>query len=69
MDVKKVIILVFVIMLIFLLVGGYYIQDIFKWIGWIKYFLVSYWGYKFQLVVQYFFDQIYFCYMVFFGWC
>lgn len=69
MDVKKATTLASVIMLTLLLAGGYYIQDTPKWIGWIKYLSVSYWGYKLQLAAQYSSDQTYPCYTVPSGRC
>lgn len=44
MDPKQAQTVTTVIMLTFLLVGGFYVADVPVWIGWIKYFSFVYWG-------------------------
>ncbi|XP_077244039.1 ABC transporter G family member 21-like [Tasmannia lanceolata] len=53
MDVKKATTLASVTMLTFLLAGGYYIQHVPPFIGWMKYISFSYYCYKLLLGVQY----------------
>ncbi|KAG2493515.1 hypothetical protein HYH03_008330 [Edaphochlamys debaryana] len=42
-----------VVMLTFLLVGGFYVRQVPVWIGWIKYISFVYWGYNLLLKVQF----------------
>jgi len=44
MDPKQAQTVTTVVMLTFLLVGGFYVKDVPVWIGWIKYFSFIYWG-------------------------
>ncbi|XP_058088081.1 ABC transporter G family member 21 isoform X1 [Magnolia sinica] len=53
MDVKQATTLASVIMLTFLLAGGYYVQHIPPFIAWLKYISLSYYCYKLLLGVQY----------------
>lgn len=61
MDVKQGSALASVMMLTFLLAGGYYIQKTPVWIGWIKYVSPSYYSYKLQLASQFSANQTYNC--------
>lgn len=61
MDFKRATTVASVIMLSFLLAGGYYIQKTPMWIGWIKYVSPSYYSYKLQLASQFSPDQTYDC--------
>jgi hypothetical protein len=42
-----------VIILTFLLVGGYYVRNIPVWINWIKYISFLYWGFNLLLKIQF----------------
>lgn len=42
-----------ILMLTFMLVGGYYVADIPVWIAWLKYASFIYWGWNLQLKIQY----------------
>lgn len=42
-----------VIMLTFMLVGGYYVRGIPAWIAWVKYLSFVYWGYNLLLKIEY----------------
>ncbi|OMO83028.1 ABC transporter-like protein [Corchorus capsularis] len=61
MDVKQATTLASVTMLVFLLVGGYYIQHIPALLGWFKYISFSHYCYKILVGVQYSGDEIYQC--------
>jgi ATP-binding cassette subfamily G (WHITE) protein 2 len=61
MDSKRATIVASVIMLFFLLAGGYYIQKTPVWIGWVKYVSPSYYSYKLQLAAQFSPHQTYDC--------
>lgn len=61
MDVKRATTMASILMLAFLLAGGYYVQKTPIWIGWIKYMSFSYYSYKLQLAAQYSPDQTYPC--------
>lgn len=61
MDVKQATAFSSVIMLVFLLVGGYYIQQIPLFITWLKYMSFSHYCYKLLVVVQYSENEIYEC--------
>ncbi|KAG7563508.1 ABC-2 type transporter [Arabidopsis suecica] len=61
MDAKKAATLSSVLMLVFLLAGGYYIQHIPGFIAWLKYVSFSHYCYKLLVGVQYTWDEIYEC--------
>lgn len=42
-----------VIMLAFLLVGGYYVRNIPVWISWIRYLSFLFWGYNLVIKTQF----------------
>ncbi len=42
-----------VLILAFLLVGGYYVRNIPVWIGWIRYISFIYWGYNMAIKMQF----------------
>ncbi|CAN1779732.1 ABC transporter G family member 14 [Linum perenne] len=59
MDVKKATTLASVTTLVFLIAGGYYVQQIPPFIVWLKYLSYSYYCYKLLLGVQYKEDDVY----------
>ncbi|XP_004297158.1 PREDICTED: ABC transporter G family member 21 [Fragaria vesca subsp. vesca] len=61
MDVKQGTTLASVTMLVFLLVGGYYIQHMPGFIAWLKYISFSHYCYKLLLGVQYSVKEVYEC--------
>ncbi|XVE91354.1 hypothetical protein REPUB_Repub01dG0002400 [Reevesia pubescens] len=61
MDVKPATTLASVTMLVFLLVGGYYIQHIPPFIAWLKYISFSHHCYKLLVGVQYSANEVYEC--------
>ncbi|XP_022136382.1 ABC transporter G family member 14 [Momordica charantia] len=61
MDVKQATTLASVTTLVFLIAGGYYIQQIPPFIVWLKYLSYSYYCYKLLLGVQYRNDDVYEC--------
>ncbi|KAG7031086.1 ABC transporter G family member 14, partial [Cucurbita argyrosperma subsp. argyrosperma] len=61
MDVKQATTLASVTTLVFLIAGGYYIQQIPPFILWMKYLSYSYYCYKLLLGVQYQNDDVYEC--------
>ncbi|VYS58583.1 unnamed protein product [Arabidopsis thaliana] len=61
MDAKKAATLSSVLMLVFLLAGGYYIQHIPGFIAWLKYVSFSHYCYKLLVGVQYTWDEVYEC--------
>ncbi|KAF4356842.1 hypothetical protein F8388_019501 [Cannabis sativa] len=61
MDVKQATTLASVTMLVFLLVGGYYIQKIPAFIAWLKYISFSHYCYKLLVGVQYSEHEVYQC--------
>ncbi|XP_031498558.1 ABC transporter G family member 21-like isoform X2 [Nymphaea colorata] len=61
MDVKQGATLASVLMLTFLLAGGYYVQHIPFFMSWLKYFSFSYYCYKLLLGVQYSEQDSYVC--------
>lgn len=61
MDVKQATTLASVTMLVFLLVGGYYIQNMPSFIAWLKYLSFSHYCYELLVGVQYSKDQVYEC--------
>lgn len=63
MDVKQGTTLASVTMLVFLLVGGYYIQHIPSFIAWLKYISFSHYCYKLLVGVQYSANEVYECEM------
>ncbi|XVF42970.1 hypothetical protein PTKIN_Ptkin02bG0002700 [Pterospermum kingtungense] len=61
MDLKQATTLASVTMLVFLLVGGYYIQHIPPFIAWLKYVSFSHYCYKLLVGVQYSVNEVYEC--------
>ncbi|KAL7001285.1 ABC transporter G member 21 [Sarracenia purpurea var. burkii] len=61
MDVKQATTLASVTMLVFLLAGGYYIQQIPPFISWLKYVSFSHYCYKLLVGVQYSETEVYEC--------
>lgn len=61
MDLKQATTLASVTMLVFLLVGGYYIQQIPRFISWMKYISFSHYCYKLLVGVQYSDNEVYEC--------
>ncbi|KAK7343882.1 hypothetical protein VNO77_12982 [Canavalia gladiata] len=61
MDVKQATTLASVTMLVFLLAGGYYIQEMPSFIGWLKYISFSHYCYKLLVGVQYEGNEVYEC--------
>ncbi|RDX85671.1 ABC transporter G family member 9, partial [Mucuna pruriens] len=61
MDQKAATTLASVIMLCFLLAGGFYVQHVPKFIAWIKYLSVSYYTYQLFIGSQYSYDDTYPC--------
>ncbi|KAF5762162.1 putative ABC-type maltose transporter [Helianthus annuus] len=61
MDLKQATTLSSVIMLVFLLAGGYYIQQIPPFISWLKYISFSHYCYKLLVEVQYSESEVYDC--------
>ncbi|XP_071705817.1 ABC transporter G family member 21-like [Rutidosis leptorrhynchoides] len=61
MDLKQATTLSSVIMLVFLLAGGYYIQLIPPFISWVKYISFSHYCYKLLVEVQYSKNEVYEC--------
>lgn len=61
MDVKQATTLSSVTMLVFLLAGGYYIQNIPPFIAWLKYISFSHYCYKLLVGVQYSASEVYEC--------
>ncbi|KAL4341104.1 hypothetical protein GQ457_08G024480 [Hibiscus cannabinus] len=62
MDIKQATTLASVTTLVFLIAGGYYVQQIPSFIVWLKYLSYSYYCYKLLLGVQYKEDDVYECY-------
>ncbi|KAM7487578.1 hypothetical protein LguiB_025062 [Lonicera macranthoides] len=61
MDLKQATTLSSVIMLVFLLAGGYYIQQIPPFIAWLKYISFNHYCYKLLVGVQYTENEVYEC--------
>lgn len=61
MDQKSATTLGSVIMLSFLLAGGFYVQHVPGFIGWIKYVSISHYSYKLLIGSQYGWDETYPC--------
>ncbi|KAJ8635712.1 hypothetical protein MRB53_009979 [Persea americana] len=61
MSVKRVGIIASLVLLVFLLTGGYYIQHIPSFMQWLKYTSFLYYGYRLLLKVQYSGEQFYEC--------
>ncbi|CAN6478411.1 unnamed protein product [Victoria cruziana] len=61
MDTKQGATLASVLMMAFLLAGGYYVQHVPPFVSWFKYFSFSYYCYKLLLGVQYSDDDYYLC--------
>ncbi|KAK9079933.1 hypothetical protein SSX86_001608 [Deinandra increscens subsp. villosa] len=61
MDVKKATTLASVTTMVFLIAGGYYVQQIPPFIAWLKYLSYSYYCYKLLLGVQYDDNDLYEC--------
>ncbi|EFJ49175.1 hypothetical protein VOLCADRAFT_104378 [Volvox carteri f. nagariensis] len=53
MDPKSAQTITTVVMLTFLLVGGFYVKKVPVWIGWIKYLSFLYWGFNLLLKIQF----------------
>ncbi|CAA2996704.1 ABC transporter G family member 21 [Olea europaea subsp. europaea] len=61
MDLKQATTLSSVMILVFLLASGYYIQNMPPFINWLKYFSFCHYCYKFLVVVQYSKNEVYEC--------
>ncbi|KAK9064643.1 hypothetical protein SSX86_016025 [Deinandra increscens subsp. villosa] len=61
LDLKQATTLSSVIMLVFLLAGGYYVQVIPPFISWLKYISFSHYCYKLLIEVQYTHNEVYEC--------
>nr|XP_043606319.1 ABC transporter G family member 21-like isoform X1 [Erigeron canadensis] len=61
MDLKQATTLSSVVMLVFLLAGGYYVQQIPPFISWLKYISFSHYCYRLLLEVQYSKNEVYEC--------
>jgi hypothetical protein len=61
MDLKKATTLASVIMLAFLLTGGYFVRQIPVWIRWLKYLSFPYYTFRLLLKIQYDTDALYEC--------
>ncbi|GKC47108.1 ABC transporter G family member 21 [Tanacetum coccineum] len=61
MDLKQATTLSSVVMLVFLLAGGYYVQKIPPFISWLKYISFSHYCYKLLVEVQYTKTEVYEC--------
>ncbi|XP_071695464.1 ABC transporter G family member 21-like [Rutidosis leptorrhynchoides] len=61
MDLKQAATLSSVVMLVFLLAGGYYVQQIPPFISWLKYVSFSHYCYKLLVEVQYSKNEVYEC--------
>lgn len=61
MDVKQAAALASVTMLVFLLAGGYYIQQTPSFIAWLKYISFSHYCYKLLVGVQFSVNEVYEC--------
>ncbi|KAJ1386687.1 P-loop containing nucleoside triphosphate hydrolase [Sesbania bispinosa] len=61
MDVKQATTLASVTMLVFLLAGGYYVQQMPSFIAWLKYISFSHYCYKLLVGVQYSVNEVYEC--------
>lgn len=61
MDVKKGTTIASVVLLTFMLCGGYYLQSIPAWIGWIKYISFTFYSYRLVIRLQYRKNMTYFC--------
>jgi hypothetical protein len=53
MDVKKASTLASIIMLTFMLTGGFFVQSIPVWINWLKYLSINNYSYRLLIKVQY----------------
>lgn len=53
MDPKAAQTVTTVVMLTFMLVGGYYVRNVPVWIGWIKYISFVYWGNSLLTKIQF----------------
>ncbi|KAK7305280.1 hypothetical protein VNO77_43183 [Canavalia gladiata] len=61
MSVKSAGMVASLILMLFLLTGGYYVQHIPKFMRWLKYLSFMYYGFRLLLKVQYSGDQVYDC--------
>ncbi|XP_072958497.1 ABC transporter G family member 9 [Typha angustifolia] len=61
MDTKKATTLASVILLCFMLAGGYYVQHVPAFISWIKYITLSFYAFKLQIATQYSLADTYQC--------
>lgn len=53
MDPKTAQTVTTIVMLTFLLVGGFYVRDVPTWMAWIRYISFVYWGYNLLLKIQF----------------
>ncbi|XP_022886614.1 ABC transporter G family member 26 isoform X2 [Olea europaea var. sylvestris] len=61
MSIKRAGMIASLILMLFLLTGGYYVQHIPKFMQWIKYASFTYYGFRLLLKVQYSSDELYEC--------
>ncbi|KAM3743912.1 hypothetical protein ACB098_06G012000 [Castanea mollissima] len=61
MSIKRAGMVASLILMLFLLTGGYYVQHIPKFMRWLKYLSFMYYGFRLLLKVQYSGDQLYEC--------
>ncbi|WJX31445.1 ABC transporter G member 26 [Trifolium repens] len=61
MDIKRSGFVATLILMLFLLTGGYYVQHIPKFMQWLKYLSFMYYGFRLLLKVQYSGDELYDC--------
>ncbi|KAE8098899.1 hypothetical protein FH972_016927 [Carpinus fangiana] len=61
MSIKRAGMVASLILMLFLLTGGYYVQHIPKFMRWLKYLSFMYYGFRLLLKVQYSGDQLYDC--------
>lgn len=61
MSIKRAGMIASLVLMLFLLTGGYYVQHIPKFMRWLKYVSFMYYGFRLLLKVQYSGDQLYDC--------
>ncbi|KAK2386931.1 ABC transporter G family member [Trifolium repens] len=61
MDIKRSGFVATLVLMLFLLTGGYYVQHIPKFMQWLKYLSFMYYGFRLLLKVQYSGDELYDC--------
>lgn len=61
MSIKRAGMAASLILMLFLLTGGYYVQHIPKFMQWLKYLSFMYYGFRLLLKVQYSGDELYDC--------